>query len=192
MTPRGWGLYLSPKHQLWAQSRWPGHMWAMAGRQRHASKRVVWLTERRGRERTKTGNNHGAIGCWTHSERWLTWAPHAMTKELEEMLKQLQPLGLWGDRERQRTGRERAYPSPFHSGKREAGSITLPVSANGYCRDGERGWLASTSSSRCSLGCCWFNKYCLVFDWFPFSEVTCFLFQLWPLLTSLSVYYLLF
>ena len=91
-------------------------------------------------------------------------------------------MGRQGERENKNSNVDwQSIPSPSHSAKREAGSITLPVSANRCCRDGERGWPGSTSSSRCSLGCCWFNKCCLVFDWIPLSEVTCFLSQIWYL-----------
>lgn len=75
------------------------------------------MVDREERKRkTKTGNNHQS-NMLLDSERWLKRAPHARTKEPEEILSN-PARGLMGRQGETGNRRERAYPSPFHSGKR--------------------------------------------------------------------------
>lgn len=76
------------------------------------------------------------------------------TKGWRKFCSNSSPWAGGGDRERQ----EREGLSKPFTGQREAGSITLPVSANGHCLIGKQVAGVQFQQPSCSLGCCWFNK----------------------------------
>ena len=151
--------------------------------------RLCGWQSRRGRERTKTGNNHKAIHL-PDSERRLTWAPHATTNQLKEILLHVSPWaygGLEGVGEARGRAKTRTQVlidnlsqalSTVPRGKQGASPYLYQLT--GVTVMGKEGGWGPASSSHCSLGCCWSECH-LVFDWIPLSEVTCFLSQFWYL-----------
>ena len=194
MTPRGWGLYLSLKHQLWAQSRWldPCGPW-WEGSPRLLSQLCGWQS-RGGRERTKTGNNHKAIGCWTQRDGWLSSSCNDQPAGGNFVVTAAPGLmGRQGEKEQELKCWLTVYPKPFplcQEGSREhhltcickrvmpwwvnrVAEVQLPAAVVP--------WAAAGSTS-----VAWF------FTGFPSqkSRASCLSSDL--ILTSLSVYYFLF
>lgn len=154
----------------------------MVGRQFTILRQLCGWQSRRGRERIQMENNHKAIGCWTQRDGWRELLMQGPTSR-RKFCGNSSPWAYG------QTGRERRRTqllidnltqalSTVPRGKR--GASPYLYQQTGAAVIGKQGGRGPASSSRCSLGCCWFNKWCLVFDWFPFSEVTCFLSQLWP------------
>ena len=161
----------------------------MVGRQPHASKSVMWLTEQ---ERKRKNKNRKQPQSNTLAGLREAADVSSSCNDGRRKFCCISAPGLMGGLEGVGEAQGRAKIrtqvlidnlsqalSTVPRGKQGASPYLYQLT--GVTMMGKEGGRGPASSSHCSLGCCWFNECHLVFDWIPLSEVTCFLSQLWYL-----------